>query len=354
MTVSVHLERVTKRHRRATRPALDAVTLECAAGRVLVLLGASGAGKTTLLRVVAGFESGDEGTVRLDGRIVSDPRIVVPPERRGVGMVFQDLALWPHLTVAEHVAFGLPGRPRRSAAERNAVVRTLAERLHVESLLARRPGTLSGGERQRVAIARALAPRPAVLLYDEPLANLDPTRRADVRSLIRELCREQGTTLLYVTHDAEDAMEMGDEIAVLVAGRVVERGTPHALWTEPRTLEGARALGAVNEVRGVMERGRLVTALGPVAPRGRALPEGTAGTALVRPESVLVGEGGASAEVLEVRAHRAGWAVVARAGDGLVRGVAPERAPVVGTSVGLRVAGPAPVLAEPAAAPEAA
>src|SRR5204863_10071987 len=181
------------------------------AGSLTVLLGESGAGKSTLLRLVAGLETPDAGTIALGDRTVSEAnRRLVPAERRGVGMVFQSLELWPHMTVAENLAFGLEGRPRGGAAERSTRVLEVAGAVGLPThLLARRPPTLSGGERQRVAIARALAPRPAVLLYDEPLANLDPSRRAEVRSLVRSLVAATGTSALYVTHDPSEALEVG-------------------------------------------------------------------------------------------------------------------------------------------------
>jgi iron(III) transport system ATP-binding protein len=319
---TVLCEGIRKAFGRSSRPSLDDVTVRAEAGRVLVLLGSSGSGKTTLLRIVAGLETADAGRVLVGDRVVSDPARRVPPEQRGVGMVFQDLELWPHMSVAENVAFGLPGRPRGRAARRHPKVADLAERVGIDALLDRRPPSLSGGERQRVAIARALAPDPGVLLYDEPLANLDPDRRADLRSLIRRLARERGATLVYVTHDAEEALEMGDEIAVLSAGRVVDRGTPESLYRAPSTIEGARALGPVTALAGQVEGDSIVTRLGRL--RVVAVAPG-ADHAVLRPEDVETGEAGAAAVVVDSRPRGRDWSFVARL-DG------PDGSDVIGRS----------------------
>jgi len=334
------LEGLERRFPGASRPALDGLDLDVEAGTILVLLGRSGAGKTTLLRIVAGLDEADAGRVVVGERVLSDPRVRVPPERRGVGLVFQHLELWPHMTVAENIAFGLPGRPRGRAARWDPVVTDLAERVGVDALLERSPSSLSGGERQRVAIARALAPAPAIMLYDEPLANLDPDRRAQLRRLIRSLCRDGGTTLVYVTHDADEAMEMGDEVAVLHRGRVVDRGPPDALYRTPTTLAGARALGPLTVLPGRVDAGWVETALGRIEVQGSA-SDGAA-LALLRPEAVEVG-GQAPAVVLEARPHADAWRFTARLDDREVHGQARERLEE-GQEVGLRARGPVAVL----------
>ncbi len=330
-----------KRFEGAARPALDGLDLDAEAGTILVLLGTSGAGKTTLLRIIAGLEEADAGRVLLGARVLSDPRVLVAPEKRGVGLVFQHLELWPHMTVAENIAFGLDGRPRGRAAREHPTVVALAGEVGVEGLLGRRPDTLSGGERQRVAIARTLAPAPAVILYDEPLANLDPERRTRLRSLIRTLCRERSTTLVYVTHDAEEAMELGDEVAVLHRGRIVDRGTPAELYRAPRSLAGARALGPITVLPGTVSGGAVDTALGRLEVVGDA-PDGTA-WALLRPE-VVQAHGAGEAVVLEVRPRAGGWRFTARLAGHVLEG----RTTAVlepGQQVGLRARGPVPVVA---------
>ncbi|MFV1959234.1 MAG: ABC transporter ATP-binding protein [Planctomycetota bacterium] len=342
------LEGVTKRHPGSVRASLDRVDLDAAAGHILVLLGTSGAGKTTLLRLVAGLEDADAGRIRLGARVLSDPDVRVAPEARGVGLVFQHLELWPHMTVAENIAFGLPGRPRRRQALRDAQVRAWAARVGVGHLLARSPATLSGGERQRVAIARTMAPGPGVLLYDEPLANLDPARRRDLRQEIRGLCRAGGTTLVYVTHDPEEAMAVGDEIAVLERGRLVERGEPSRLYRHPRTLAGGRALGPVNALDArPLDGDRVEAVLGVLG------TEGTTGPgpflALLRPEAVVAGGRGAVAEVIEVRPHAAHWVFSARVGETTVEGRSARRVEP-GAVVRLEARGPVTVVAAEEAA----
>lgn len=336
------LEDLRKQFPGAASPALDGLDLDVMAGTILVLLGTSGAGKTTLLRIVAGLEAADAGTVRVGERTLSDPRIVVPPEKRGVGLVFQHLELWPHMTVAENIAFGLEGRPRGRRALEHPIVDDLAREVGVHAMLARRPGTLSGGERQRVAIARTLAPAPAVILYDEPLANLDPDRRTQLRVLIRKLCRERSTTLVYVTHDAEEAMELGDEVAVLHKGRIVDRGPPAALYRAPRSLAGARALGTLTVFPGTMSGGAVDTRLGRLEIVGDA-PDGQV-RVLLRPEALEIG-GPEKAVVLEVRPRAGEWRFTARLDDHVLEGrSATELEP--GQQIGLRAHGPVPVLAD--------
>ena len=305
------------------RPILDGIDLQVPPGKALVLLGSSGAGKTTLLRIIAGLEQADAGRVTLGERVLSDPACRIQPEQRRIGMVFQALELWPHMTVAEHIAFGLPGRPRGRHAIRHVDVRTLAEQVGLAAgLLERGPATLSGGEQQRVAIARTLAAQPQVILYDEPLANLDPDRRRALRALIRRLAREHGTTLVYVTHDPEEALEIGDELAVLADGKVVERGAPQDLYRAPQSLIGARALGPVTALPAAWNSGRVETALGALTPVAQAAcADGETCLALVRPESIVTtNEGGTPVRVSDVVARGPDWAFTAEVEGGPLHG----------------------------------
>jgi len=340
-------EQILRVHGR--RAVLDHIDMEVEAGTSLVLLGSSGAGKTTLLRILAGLEAADGGRVRLGDRLLSDPAILVPPESRRIGMVFQALELWPQMTVAEHLAFGLPGRPRGGAARRHPAVRALAEQVGLPTeILRRRPATLSGGEQQRTAIARTLAAQPDVVLYDEPLANLDPDRRRALRALIRRLAREHGTTLVYVTHDPEEALEIGDEIAVMAAGRIVERGAPHDIYNRPRSLEGARALGPVTVLEGRSDGQRVRTALGEHAVTG---VQATPGACRVvwRPEAVrIVGDGGLTVTVDDVVARGPDWAFTASV-DGAVLHGRSSQPPEVATHVHVAADAPAAVLPSVAA-----
>lgn len=327
---------------------LDGVSLQVPAGRSLVLLGSSGAGKTTLLRIIAGLTSPDAGEVTLDGRVLSSGSVHLPPEQRGVGMVFQALELWANMSVAEHIAFGLPGRPRGWAARRNKTVAQLAEEVGLApALLRRKPATLSGGEQQRVAIARTLAACPGVILYDEPLANLDPDRRTALRVLIRQLARQHGTTVVYVTHAPEEALEIGDEVLVLADGRVVERGTPQALYQSPRTLAGARALGPVTAIAGLWRDGVVDTHLGVLEPADETnISSSGSCTALLRPEAILVDAGGrAEVHVDDVIVRGRDWAFTGRLEGRLLYGRSRERIEP-GEVVRVRAHGPAAILAE--------
>jgi iron(III) transport system ATP-binding protein len=324
------------------REVLSRLDLDVPAGRSTVLVGRSGSGKSTCLRAIAGLVDPDAGRIEVGGRTVADPRSLVPCEERGVGMVFQTLELFPHMTVAENVAFGLPGRARGRAAEAHPRVREVSAAVGIEGLLSRRPPTLSGGERQRAAIARAIAPSPSALLYDEPLGNLDPDRRAEVRLLVRALRQTRPTTVLYVTHDAEEALEMGDEVAVLEGGRIVDRGPPDRVYRRPSCVASARALGPATLLRArrVSRDGseRLVTALGELAPAPEAPPD--ADVLCLRPEEVRPGPEGAKAVVIDCVPRGEDWGFTARlaADDVKVQGRSSVRL-AVGDAVSLRVVG---------------
>jgi len=222
-----------------------ALSLELAPGETLALLGPSGSGKSTVLKIVAGLEPPDRGRVHLFGRDVTR----LPPERRGVGMVFQSYALFPHLTVAQNVAFGLVERrwPREAIEKR---VRELLERTGLAPHAGKRPAELSGGERQRVALARALAPRPRLLLLDEPLAALDLRLREELLFLLRRVLREEGPAALYVTHDQAEAFALADRVLVLREGRRVQEGPPREVYARPRDAWTARFLGHKNVLEG--------------------------------------------------------------------------------------------------------
>jgi ABC-type Fe3+/spermidine/putrescine transport system ATPase subunit len=212
--------------------------LSVASGELFVLMGPSGSGKSTLLRMVGGFEPADTGRVVLGGVDLTD----LAPERRPTAMVFQGHALWPHLTVADHVAFGMRVR-RRPRREVQARVAELLALVKLDGLERRRPGQLSGGQRQRVALARALAVEPALLLLDEPLSALDAGLRDELRRELRDLVRRLGLTAVYVTHDQEDALALGDRVGVLVGGRLLQAGSPEDVCERPASAEVARFCG---------------------------------------------------------------------------------------------------------------
>ncbi len=231
MTAAICLDDV--RFRYDDRVVLSTFHLAVNDGEVLALLGPSGSGKTTVLRLVLGFAVPEAGTIRLGGETVSAAgRLLVPPEERGLAVVFQDLALWPHLTVRGNLAFGLAARSARSR-ERESRIAAMLERLGIADKADRYPGGLSGGERQRVAIARALVLEPRALLLDEPLSNLDVTLKRELLVLFRELFRESGSTTLYVTHDLREAASLGDRIAVMESGQIAQVGNLYDLRAAP-------------------------------------------------------------------------------------------------------------------------
>ncbi|MCI4318688.1 MAG: ABC transporter ATP-binding protein [Thermoplasmata archaeon] len=219
-------------------PVVRSVSFSVTAGELLVLMGPNGGGKSTLLRTIAGLERPTGGSVIVDGR----PLLDVPAHRRGIGMLFQEPALFPHRTVWENVAYGLEVA-RRPPAEVERRVAELAELLHLASLLERSPEGLSGGEQQRVALARTLAPRPAVVLLDEPFASVDPELRGQLASEFRSVLRAQGATAIFVTHDREEGLFLGDRVALLFDGRLLQVGTPDSVFEHPSTPAVARFLG---------------------------------------------------------------------------------------------------------------
>ncbi len=242
--------------------AVHAVDLTVPEGQILAILGPSGSGKTTLLRLIAGFEEPDHGEIRINDRPVAGATVFVPPERRRVGMVFQSHALFPHLTVAQNVAFGV-----QDGRDRDERVAHFLELVGLEKMGARYPHQLSGGESQRVALARALAAEPVVVLLDEPFSNLDAELRVRMREDVRLILKEAGTTALFVTHDQEEALFMGDRMAVLRAGRLEQEGTPEAVYSNPASRSLAEFLGHAEFIPGIVTDAGLETELGRLAQR---------------------------------------------------------------------------------------
>jgi iron(III) transport system ATP-binding protein len=239
--------------------AVAGVDLELHDGELMSVLGPSGCGKTTLLRLIAGFEAPDAGSITVAGEKVAAPGTWLSPDRRRIGMVFQDYALFPHLTVEANVAFGLL---RRDRPERERLTRGTLELVGLQHKADRYPHELSGGERQRVALARSLAPEPAVVLLDEPFSSLDATLRADLRREVELILREAGATALLVTHDQEEALAMGDRLAVMRAGELVQVGRPEDVYARPAERWTAQFVGDVNVLPGSADGARVETELG--------------------------------------------------------------------------------------------
>ncbi len=264
---------------------LDDATLQVEAGTICALLGPSGSGKTTLLRLIAGLEQPGAGTIRLGEQTLVDGRRSIAPERRHIGMVFQDWALFPHLTVAQNVGFGLGRQPDP------ARVAEALDLIGLADAADRLPGTLSGGQQQRVALARALAPGPSVLLLDEPFSNLDVAMRARIRREVHDLLRSTGVTTVFVTHDQEEAFVLGDQVAVMRDGRIVQAATPRELYTRPADHWVAGFVGDANFLPARADGGTADTEFGTV--RLREPLHGDVDV-LVRPEHLLIEAGDAA------------------------------------------------------------
>jgi iron(III) transport system ATP-binding protein len=315
------------------RVVLTDVDLKVPAGSVVALLGPSGCGKTTLLRTIAGLEAPEAGIIRVGERLVFCPQAPIAPERRHIGMVFQDWALFPHLSVAGNVAFGLPRSERKSARVDEAL-----EMVDLAGLSDRSPATLSGGQQQRVAIARALATRPSVILLDEPFSNLDATLRVQIRNEVQRLLRDLGVTTLFVTHDQEEAFAVGDSVAVMFDGRVVQQASPAELYEYPRSMAVAEFIGDPNFIDARAEDDTADSFLGVIP---LAAPTRGDVRLMVRPEELIVHSGGDEAVIEDIEFYGHDAVYELRTNDGLrLRSrilAAPDLRP--GERVGLKYSG---------------
>lgn len=312
--------------------ALRDVSLDVADGEFLALLGPSGCGKTTMLRLIAGFETVSAGTIAFDGRVVSGDGVHLPPEKRRTGIVFQSYALWPHMDVAENVAYALKVQGL-GRAERDDRVRRALDLVGLSDYAARRPALLSGGQRQRVALARCLAMEPDIVLLDEPLANLDAHLRASMEEEFAAFHRRTGTTMVYITHDQAEAMALADRVAVMDRGRILQAASPSKLYREPTDETVARFIGAGMILPCLIHDGR-VTVDGRQAHvrHGPDAPEAGAGKLCVRPHDLAFAPEGLPGHV-ERLVYR---------GGGYLAEVAVEGLPVL---LRIETAEPAPVAA---------
>ncbi|HEY9078898.1 ABC transporter ATP-binding protein [Magnetovibrio sp.] len=282
MTSGLVMERI--RHAFGAAEVLKDVSLVAEAGKLTCLLGPSGCGKTTLLRLAAGLETVQNGRVYLQGKMVANGHdgMCLPPEQRGIGLMFQDYALFPHLSVYENIAFGI----KDLTSERRQWIEAGLERMGVAKHRNSYPHVLSGGQQQRVALLRALAPEPQVLLLDEPFSGLDVTRRAQVREDTLNFLKECGVAVLMVTHDPEEAMFMADHIVVMKSGKVVQAGTPVQIYFHPNDAFVAELFGPMNHFEGVVDKGQLQTPFGPFPIP--SIPDGQHAQVLVRMEGIRV------------------------------------------------------------------
>ena len=301
------------RHAFGERRVLDGVSLEARPSEILCLFGPSGCGKTTLFRIAAGLEPLQSGRVSLEGRTLAGDGAATPPEARPIGFVFQDYVLFPHLTVQDNIAFGLRGRPTRD--KREEAQRELDAVGLPQELARAYPHELSGGQQQRVALARAFARRPRAMLLDEPFASVDAAARRKLRGDVREIIKEHGLATMIVTHDPEEALALGDRIAVMKGGRVVEIATPVELFDRPATPEGAAIFPGAQTFKGVVQDGALRTPFGDcpwTAGAGACVVVALSGAV------VVVGSGGEGGrlQAVDSRFFGDGWRISLRVGDG--------------------------------------
>lgn len=284
--MSARLEFSAVHHAYGNTAVLHGVDFTVEPGNIACLLGASGCGKTTVLRCIAGFEALHAGRVTLDGEVLSEPGLTLPPEQRRIGVVFQDYALFPHLTVAGNIAFGLRDR---SSTERDARVQQLLELVGLPGAGRKYTHELSGGQQQRVALARALAPRPRLLLLDEPFSNLDVEMRERLSVEVRDILKREGITAVLVTHDQNEAFNIADHIGIMRGGRIEQWDTPYRLYHEPQTRYAADFIGQGHFLQGIiLDDGKVRLEVGEFTPDAPLQwPAGTQVDVLLRPDDVL-------------------------------------------------------------------
>lgn len=301
-------------HSFGTDLALDQVSLEIAQGEVVCLFGPSGCGKTTLLRLIAGFEPLSSGQIVLNEQMLSNPSESIAPDLRPIGFVFQDFALFPHMTVEKNVAFGLKGLGGKERRDR--VAAELAS-VNLGPHAQKYPHELSGGQQQRVALARAFVRRPSAMLLDEPFASLDVTMRRKLRTSMRVMLKEHQVTSLIVTHDPQEALALGDRIAILGEGRLIEIATPSSLFHDPRTLEGALLINGSQKIQGTVVGNQFKSGFGSFSLAGKDRSEISGHAAIVVREGALslTEEANGYARVADCRFAGPGWVVTIEPSD---------------------------------------
>lgn len=307
------------RHSYGSGLVVDGASLEAGPGEIVALFGPSGCGKTTLLRIAAGLEPLQGGAVELGGETLANAHMKLPAEKRAVGFVLQDYVLFPHMTVAENIAFGLAGL---AAAERDARIAAELKLVDLEAFAGRYPHELSGGQQQRAALARSFARRPRAMLLDEPFASIDVALRQRLRADLRRLLKHRATPAIFVTHDPAEAVEIGDVIAVMQRGRIVETGTPERLYQSPKTVAAATLFPGSQALQCRATKDGVETAFGPMP-------------GLVRPDDaafLVIHDGGAvakedyrgAAEIIDCRFAGPGWIATLAAGGATLRAAASE------------------------------
>jgi len=302
--MSLVVSQITRRFASSAQPVVEDASLTITPGTIVALVGESGAGKSTLLRMIAGLEAPDAGEIRLGDRLLADAHTSVPPERRGIGLVFQNHALFPHLTVEANVSFGLHGR---LATEKRSEVTRLLALAGLNGCEKRMPHELSGGERQRIALVRTLAPRPALVLMDEPFSSLDASLKVRMRGEVRDILKQSGVMALIVTHDVNDALDLADRIAVINSGHILQVGAPEDLYTAPATREVALFFGPCNFLPGDAFAG--LSSVGLIRPAGINEIWARPGALTIVAESRARSAGGFVGEVVASRFHGDRWEV---------------------------------------------
>ncbi|HEY9639936.1 MAG TPA: ABC transporter ATP-binding protein [Coleofasciculaceae cyanobacterium] len=336
----LELQQVTKQFANNAMPAVKDVTLSLVQGDLLGVLGPSGCGKTTLLRLIAGFEQPESGRIAVAGRTMVKPGLWVPPEQRSLGIVFQDFALFPHLTVAQNVQFGLQSLERRLVQQRGAAAIAL---VGLEGMETRYPHELSGGQQQRVALARALAPRPPLILLDEPLSSLDVQLRLHLRQEIRAILKATATSAIWVTHDQEEALAISDQIAVMEQGKIAQIGVPEAIYHAPASQFVAEFVTQANFLPAYRQGDTWKTEMGRFEANDLDTDDLDTGCLMIRPEHLMLQPEADAPAIIQDRqflGHEYRYCVRLPSGKQLYARTAMQTHLAVGTRVQLRVAEP--------------